>query len=53
MTPLQTELIRRSFARVAPIADEAAALFYAKLFTLAPELKPLFIGDMRAAGRAG
>ena len=51
MTPQQTELVRRSFELVAPMAEEAAALFYRKLFAHAPELKPLFIGDLRSQGR--
>ncbi|WP_298828734.1 globin family protein [uncultured Piscinibacter sp.] len=51
MTPQQTHLVRRSFELVAPMADEAAALFYRKLFAQAPELKPLFIGDLRSQGR--
>lgn len=51
MTPQQIELIRRSFTLVAPMADEAAGLFYRKLFEHAPELKPLFIGDLRSQGR--
>lgn len=47
MTPHQTELIRRSHARLAPLADQAGMLFYRKLFALAPALQPLFIGDIR------
>ncbi len=47
MTPHQTQLIRRSHALLAPTADAAGELFYRKLFALAPELQPLFIGDMR------
>jgi len=51
MTPQQIHLVRRSFEQVAPIADAAGALFYRKLFELAPALKPLFIGDMRSQGQ--
>lgn len=47
MTPQQTELIRRSHALLAPQAEQAGMLFYRKLFTLAPALQPLFIGDIR------
>lgn len=51
MTPKQIELVQGSFAQVAPIADEAAALFYHNLFSADPSLKPLFKGDMQAQGK--
>jgi hemoglobin-like flavoprotein len=44
-------MIRYSFAKVTPIAEEAAALFYGRLFEIAPEVKPLFQGDMKEQGR--
>jgi hemoglobin-like flavoprotein len=44
-------LVKDSFRKVAPIADQAAALFYARLFELDPSLRPLFEGDMVAQGR--
>jgi hemoglobin-like flavoprotein len=50
MTLEQAVLVQTSFARVVPIADEAAALFYGRLFDMAPELRPLFRGDMRVQG---
>ena len=50
MTPQQIALVRHSFAQVAPIAPQAAALFYDRLFEIAPEVKPLFQGDMKAQG---
>ena len=50
MTPEQKRLVQSTFARVAPIADSAAALFYARLFDLDPALRPLFTGDMREQG---
>jgi hemoglobin-like flavoprotein len=46
MTPQQVEQVQASFAKVAPIADQAAALFYRRLFETAPEVRPLFPGDM-------
>ena len=46
MTPHQVDLVQSSFAKVAPIADAAAAMFYARLFEIEPEVKPLFHGDM-------
>jgi hemoglobin-like flavoprotein len=51
MTPIQIDLVQSSFAKVAPISDAAAALFYGRLFEIAPELKPLFHGDMAEQGR--
>jgi len=51
MTPTQVELVQQSFSKVAPIADQAAALFYGRLFEIAPEVKPLFRGDMKEQGR--
>lgn len=44
-------LVRSSFQKLAPIAEQAAALFYARLFELDPALRPLFRGDMREQGR--
>jgi hemoglobin-like flavoprotein len=51
MTPEQVKSIQESFAKVAPIADAAAALFYNRLFEIAPEVKSLFRGDMTEQGR--
>ena len=50
MNEAQIELIQSSFAKVAPIADDAAALFYGRLFELDPELKPLFKSDLKEQG---
>ena len=51
MTPRQKLLVQETFAKVAPIADQAAALFYGRLFETAPALKALFKADMEAQGR--
>lgn len=51
MTPDQIDLVQSSFAKVVPIADIAADLFYGRLFEIAPEVKPLFRDDMREQGR--
>ena len=51
MTPQQIELIKTSWAKVLPISDTAAEIFYGKLFELDPELKPLFKGDIKEQGR--
>lgn len=42
MNPSQITLVQDSFAKVAPIADQAAVLFYDRLFEIAPEVKPMF-----------
>lgn len=46
MTPEQQVTVRTSFAKVAPIADVAATLFYEDLFERDPRLRPLFKEDM-------
>jgi hemoglobin-like flavoprotein len=51
MTPEQVKLVKDSWAKVAPIADTAAELFYGKLFELDPSVKPMFKGDMTEQGR--
>lgn len=51
MSPEDIERVQSSFAKVAPIADAAAGLFYGRLFEIAPEVKPLFKGDIAEQGR--
>lgn len=51
MTPKQIELVQASFARVAPNAEVVAALFYERLFEIAPEIRSLFEDDMSEQGR--
>jgi nitric oxide dioxygenase len=51
MTPDQIGLVQGSWAQVKPIADQAASLFYGRLFEIAPEVKPLFKGDMAKQGK--
>ncbi len=51
MTPTDKSLVQQTFAQVVPIADQAAALFYGRLFELDPSLRPLFKGDMTAQGK--
>ena len=46
LTQAQIALVQNSFAVVAPIADDAAALFYRRLFEIDPTLKAMFKGDM-------
>ncbi|MCB1744142.1 MAG: hemin receptor [Gammaproteobacteria bacterium] len=51
MTPEQTRLVKRSWARLQPMDDEAASLFFSRLFRDAPELRAHFEPDMRAQAR--
>lgn len=51
MTPSQIALIQSSWAKVVPIQDTAAALFYNRLFELDPSVRPLFKGDIKDQGR--
>jgi nitric oxide dioxygenase len=51
MTPQQVHLVQQSFAKVSPIAEQAADLFYGRLFEIAPEVRPLFKNDMKAQGQ--
>jgi hemoglobin-like flavoprotein len=46
MTPEQVTLVQQTFAKVAPIADKAADLFYDRLFAIAPEVRSLFPSDL-------
>jgi nitric oxide dioxygenase len=46
MTPEQIKLVQQSFAKVAPISEQAAVLFYDRLFEVAPSVKSLFPTDM-------
>jgi hemoglobin-like flavoprotein len=50
VTPDQIELVQQSFTKIAPIPVAAAASFYGRLFEIAPEVKPLFRGDMGELG---
>lgn len=51
MSPEQIALIQSSWAKVVPIAETAAGLFYGRLFELDPAVKPLFKGDIKDQGR--
>jgi nitric oxide dioxygenase len=46
MTPDQVKLVQESFAKVAPISDKAAELFYGRLFETAPHVRAMFPDDM-------
>lgn len=51
LTNEQIELVRESWSKVVPIADQAAELFYGKLFELDPGLRSMFKSDMTAQGQ--
>jgi hemoglobin-like flavoprotein len=46
MTPEQIKLVQDSFAKVAPISEKAAELFYGHLFEIAPQVRAMFPDDM-------
>ncbi len=49
--PQQVALVQDSFAKVVPIGEKVAQLFYARLFEIAPDVRPFFKNDMQAQGR--
>ncbi|MBV7430611.1 hemin receptor [Acidovorax sp. sif1233] len=52
MSPEQIHLVRQSFAQVAPVAAQAGALFYSKLFARDPAIQGLFgSSDMHVQAR--
>ena len=51
VTTRQKTLVQESFASLAPIAEDAVALFYRRLFEIDPELRRMFPADMAAQHR--
>jgi hemoglobin-like flavoprotein len=51
MAPEKIDLVQTTFAQITPISDTAAKLFYDRLFSLDPSVRPLFKGDMEEQGR--
>lgn len=51
MSPETIELVKTTWAKIAPNADQVAILFYSRLFEVAPEVKPMFKGDMIEQGK--
>jgi hemoglobin-like flavoprotein len=52
MTNEQINLVKASFKKIESVTEEAAVLFYVRLFKLVPDLRPLFKGDKHPrAGR--
>jgi hemoglobin-like flavoprotein len=46
VTPDQIKLVQDSFSKVAPISEQAAVLFYGRLFEVAPAVRAMFPDDM-------
>ncbi|MDQ7246823.1 globin family protein [Dongia sedimenti] len=46
MTPRQIEIVKLSFGKIMPFKDQAAELFYCRLFELDPSLRLMFKSDM-------
>ncbi len=51
MTPEQKQHVRETFNMVAPIAPQAATLFYNRLFEIAPQTRPLFQHSIGEQGK--
>jgi len=50
MNAEQIKLVQDSFEQVKPIADQAASIFYARLFEVAPQTRHMFKSDMTKQG---
>lgn len=50
MTAQEIGLVKDSFRKLRPTAEQVTALFYARLFELEPSLRQLFHGDMATQG---
>jgi hemoglobin-like flavoprotein len=50
-TMTQINLVQTTFAVVAPLAEDVAALFYRRLFEIDPSLESMFPGDMSGQRR--
>ncbi len=50
MNAQQIQLVQESFAKVRPIADQAAETFYQRLFEIAPSYRSMFKHDMKKQG---
>ena len=46
MTLEQVKLVQQSFSKIIPISDQAAVIFYDRLFEIAPQVKSMFPSDM-------
>jgi nitric oxide dioxygenase len=48
MTPNQLRLLQQSFNKIEPELDRFGAIFYDRLFAIAPEMRSLFRNDLKA-----
>ena len=51
MTEQQKTLVRNSFEKIVPVADATGLTFYTRLFTIAPEVRPMFRGEIAQQSR--
>jgi hemoglobin-like flavoprotein len=51
LTVEEKNLVQSSFQDVVPIAQEVGETFYARLFEIAPEVKPLFKEDIKSQSK--
>jgi len=51
MDALQIDPVRTTWAKLVPIADQAASLFYNRQFEIDPSVRSLFTGDMKDQGK--
>lgn len=51
MEAIKIKLVQDSYAKVVPIAAQAAEIFYAKLFEKDPAVRAMFKGDMKEQGK--
>jgi hemoglobin-like flavoprotein len=51
MDETQKELVRATFAKVAPIADQAGMMLYQNIFAMDPSLRRLFKTDIQSQAR--
>jgi nitric oxide dioxygenase len=51
MTPEEVACIEETWQRVCATPEVVAALFYSRLFSTHPQLRPLFKGDLSEQGR--
>ena len=50
LTPEQKALVASTWQQVVPISEQAATLFYDRLFEMDPSVKPLFKSDIKQQG---
>lgn len=50
-TDKEIRVVKETWGQVSGDPDAAAALFYGRLFEVAPDVKPLFASDMKEQGR--